>query len=159
MIQYQSEKNPLVEINPHAPMVSRKEIFIQASPEVVWKIQTDINAWRDWQPDIGKSQLDGRLATNSVFKWTSGGFAVTSTLQEVVPQQRIAWTGQAFGTTARHIWTFEPENGGTVVRTEESMEGWLISILKPLMPGFLEKSLDVWLKSLKNKAEGETGIS
>ena len=40
--------------------------------------------------------------------------------------------------------------------TEESMEGWLISILKPLMPGFLDKSLDVWLKTLKNKAEGKT---
>ena len=144
-----------MEINPRAPLVARKEIFIQASPEAVWKIQTDIGAWKEWQPDISKSQIDGELVPGSVFRWMSGGIAVTSTLQGVVPQQRIAWTGKALGSRARHIWIFESQNGGTLVTTEESMEGWLISILKPLMPGFLDKSLDVWLKTLKNKAEGK----
>jgi len=145
-----------MEINPRAPLVARKEIFIQASPETVWKIQTDISAWNEWQPDISKSQIDGALVTGSVFRWTSGGFAVTSTLHEVVSQQRIAWTGKALGSQARHIWIFKSQNGGTLVTTEESMEGWLISILKPLMLGFLDKSLDVWVKNLKNKAEGKT---
>jgi hypothetical protein len=50
-------------------------------------------------------------------------------------------------------------NDGTLVTTEESMEGWLIVLLKPLLPRFLEKSLDVWLGSLKAKAEGKaTGM-
>jgi uncharacterized protein YndB with AHSA1/START domain len=143
-----------MEINPQAPLIARKEIFIQASPEIVWDVQTDVNAWKDWQPDISKSQLIGPLAVNSVFKWRSGGFVVTSTIQEVVPQQRIAWTGRALGSKAMHIWIIKPEKNGTLVNTEESMEGWLISLLKPLMPGFLNKSLDVWLESLKAKAEG-----
>jgi hypothetical protein len=30
----------------------------------------------------------------------------------------------------------------------------LISIMKPLMPNFLDKLRDVWIKSLKSKAEG-----
>jgi uncharacterized protein YndB with AHSA1/START domain len=137
-------------------LVARKELFIHASPQAVWDVQSDVNAWKDWQPDISRSQLIGALATDSVFKWTSGGFAVTSTLQEVVPQQRIAWTGQALGSKARHIWIFKPENGGTLVITEESMEGWLISLLKPLMPHFLDKSLDVWLKNLKTRVEART---
>lgn len=148
-----------MEINPQAPLVTWKETFIQASPEAVWKIQTDINAWKEWQPDISKSQLDGTLTTGSVFRWTSGGFAITSTIQEVVPQQRIAWTGKALGSLVRHIWMFKSQNGGTLVITKESMEGWLITILKPLMPNFLDKALDVWLKNLKNKAEGKTGNS
>lgn len=45
-----------MEINPQAPLVTRKETFIKASPEAVWKLQTDINAWKEWQPDISKSQ-------------------------------------------------------------------------------------------------------
>jgi uncharacterized protein YndB with AHSA1/START domain len=142
-----------MEVNPKAPLVSRKEIFIQASVEDVWKIQTNINGWKEWQTDISKSQLNGALMAGSVFKWTSGGFAVTSTLQEVVPQQRISWSGKSFGSTARHVWMFKPQNGGTLVITEESMEGWLISLLKPFMPGFLDKSLEVWTKNLKKKAE------
>jgi uncharacterized protein YndB with AHSA1/START domain len=144
-----------VEINTQAPLVARKEIFIQASPEAVWKIQVDINAWKDWQPGIAKSRLQGPLEVGSVFRWITGGFAVTSRLEEVEPQRRIAWSGQAFGSKAKHSWVFKEENDGTLVTTEESMEGWLVSVLKPLMPKFLEQSLDVWLVSLKNKAESK----
>lgn len=147
-----------MEINPKAPIVTRRETFINASPEAIWKIQTGINTWQEWQHEISKSQLDGTLATGSVFKWTSGGLAITSTLQEVAPPHRIAWSGKALGSLVRHIWVFKPQNGGTLVITEESMEGWLISILKLLMPDFLDKSLDVWLKNLKSQAESKNGM-
>jgi len=154
-----AERTRDLEINAQAPLVARKEIFIQASPDKVWDIQTGINSWKDWQPDISHAELNGALAPGSVFRWTSGGLAVTSTLQEVEPKRRVAWTGQAFGSRARHIWAFRPQGDGTLVTTEESMEGWLIVLLKPLMPRFLEKSLDVWLGSLKTKAEGKaTGM-
>jgi uncharacterized protein YndB with AHSA1/START domain len=143
-----------VEINVEAPLIARKEIFIQASPNKVWEIQTNINAWKDWQPGISRSQLNGVLTVGALFQWTSGGFAVTSTLQEVEPKRRIAWTGNAFGSKAKHVWVFKPQGDGTRVTTEESMEGWLIVLLKPLMPKFLEQSLDVWVSSLKTKAEG-----
>jgi uncharacterized protein YndB with AHSA1/START domain len=152
---YQEEMRCFMEINRHAPLFTHKEILIEASPEAVWRIQADIDAWKEWQPNISKSRLDGALAPGSVFRWTSGGFAVTSTLQEVVPQQCIAWIGEALGTQARHIWTFTSQSGGTLVTTEESMQGWLITILKPVMPNFLDKSLDVWVKALKNRAEGK----
>jgi uncharacterized protein YndB with AHSA1/START domain len=142
-----------MDINPRAPLVARRQVFIQASPEAVWNIQTDIDGWRDWQPDIARSKLDGALVTGCVFRWTSGGFPVTSTVHEVELHRRLAWTGRAFGSRARHVWGFTPQNGGTLVTTEESMEGWLITLLKPLMPRFLDKSLDVWMKSLKEKAE------
>jgi len=148
-----SERNNKMEINPKAPLVTRREIFIQASPEIVWKLQTEINEWKNWQPGVTRSELMGKLAPGSAFQWTSGGFAVTSTLQEVVPGQRISWTGKAFGSRARHLWTFKLERGGTLVLSEESMEGWLVVLLKPLMPGFLEKALDARLKNLKTKAE------
>ena len=145
-----------MEINHQAPLVAHKEILIQATPEAVWSIQADINAWKEWQPDISKSQINGALSTGSNFVWTSGGFTIISMLQEVIPQARIAWTGKAMWSQARHIWTFRPQSGGTLVTTEESMEGWLISIMKILMPNFLDKSLDVWLTALKNKSEGNS---
>jgi hypothetical protein len=66
---------------------------------------------------------------------------------------RIGWTGKALGTRASHIWILKPHNDGTLLTTEESMESWLVSILKLIMPKFLERSLDTWLQSLKSKAE------
>jgi len=144
-----------MEINRYAPLIARKKIFIHAPLETVWSIQTHINAWREWQPDISRSNLDGGLEVGSIFQWRSGGFSVTSTIQIIESLHCIGWTGMAFGSRARHLWTFQRQQDGTEVTTEESMEGWLISMLKYLRPHFLEMSLDVWLKSLKAKAESQ----
>jgi uncharacterized protein YndB with AHSA1/START domain len=145
-----------MEINHQAPLVSQKEMFIQASPEEIWRIHTAINDWPQWQPTIGMANLDGPLATGSIFQWKSGGLTITSTVQVVEPNRKVGWTGKALGTRASHIWIFKPHNGGTMLATEESMEGWLISILKLIMPKFLEESLDTWLQSLKSKAESSS---
>lgn len=58
-----------MEINPQAPLVARKEISIQAPIELVWKLQTDVDAWKEWQPGISKSKIYGDIATGSVFEW------------------------------------------------------------------------------------------
>jgi hypothetical protein len=145
-----------MEINHQAPLVARREIFIQASPEIVWKIHTAVNDWCQWHPGIDSAKLEGPLATGSSFQWKSGGLTITSTVQIVEPNQQIGWTGKALGTRARHIWMLRGHNDGTILTTEESMEGWLISILKFIMPNFLERSLDTWLQSLKIEAEGSS---
>ena len=145
-----------MEINRQAPLVGHKEVFVQASPEVVWKIHTAINDWPQWQPSLDMADLEGPLAVGSIFQWKSGGLTITSTIQVVKPNQQIGWTGKALGTRASHIWNLEPHNGGTMLTTEESMEGWLVSILKLIMPKFLESSLDTWMQSLKNKVEGSS---
>jgi len=140
-------------INPQAPLVARKEVFIQASPEVVWEIHTAIDDWPRWHPGVDTARLEGPLAAGSAFRWKSGGLSIASTLQVVEPNQRIGWTGRALGTRASQVWMFEAQGDGTMLRTEESMQGWLVGILKLLMPGFLEESLDTWLESLKREAE------
>ena len=143
-----------MEINQQAPLVARKEIFIQAQPQVVWKIHTDINFWNTWQPSITLSKLEVPLMVGAMFQWKSGGITINSTVQVVVPNEQIGWTGKAIGTHAKHIWTLKSYNGGTLLTSEESMDGWLVKILKVVMPKFLEQSLDIWLQSLKKQVEG-----
>jgi hypothetical protein len=147
-----------MEINQQAPLVAKKEIFIQAQPQVVWKIHTDINSWSQWQPGIAFSKLEGALITGSVFQWKPGGITIDSTIEVVEPNERIGWTGTAIGTQARHLWTLKPHKDGTLLTTEESMDGWLTRALKVMMPGFLEESLDTWLQSLKKQAESSPSI-
>jgi len=142
-----------MEINQRAPLVAKKEIFIQASPQSVWKIHTDINSWSQWQPGIRFSKLEGALMAGSVFQWKPGGITIKSTIEVVEPNERIGWTGTAIGTQARHSWTLKPHEDGTLLTTEESMDGWLSKTLKVVMPRFLEESLDTWLQSLKKQAE------
>jgi hypothetical protein len=143
-------------INHQAPLIAHQEILIQAPPEVVWKTHTDINAWSQWQPGISTAKLAGSLAVGSIFQFKSGGLTITATIQVVEPNQRIGWTGQALGAQARHIWLLTSHQNGTLLTTDESMEGWLVSLLKLIMPKFLERSLDTWLQSLKSKAESSS---
>ena len=142
-----------MDINRQASLVTRKELFIQAQPHAVWNTHTDINAWSRWQPGIARSKLDDSLQVGSVFQWKSGGLTITATIQMVEPNQRIGWIGRTLGTQAKHIWNFQPHKDGTLVTTEESMEGWLVQAFKVVMPTFLDDSLDVWLQSLKQQAE------
>jgi hypothetical protein len=41
-----------VNIDPLAPVITREEILIHASPKKIWEIQTDVEDWPSWQPDV-----------------------------------------------------------------------------------------------------------
>ena len=135
------------------PLIARKQLVINASPETVWKVHTDINAWSRWHSAISSARADEPLAVGSRFKWTSGGLNIASTVGLLEPPRRISWTGMSLGTRANHVWMLQAQNGGTLVTTEESMSGWLVGLLKLLSPAFLDRSLDVWLHDLKTEAE------
>ncbi len=105
-----------------------------------------------WVESITKAELDGDLAPSSSFKWKSNGIRINSVIQLVEPETRLAWTGKAAGMTAIHVWELhDHENGGTLVRTSESMEGFLAKLL--MSPKKLERSLSDWLEDLKRAAE------
>jgi uncharacterized protein YndB with AHSA1/START domain len=140
-------------IDPNAPLVARDEIVIAAPVEKVWGLETDINRWPEWQPGVTAARLEGDLAAGSVFRWKAAGMGLVSTLQEVQPPQRVSWTGKSLGMSAVHCWTFEAQGDRTRVITEESISGWLASLLKLLMPGFLQKDMVKSLETLKAQAE------
>lgn len=136
-----------------AQLSATKSLVIQASPDVVWRVHTDIGAWSQWHRSISSARTVGPLAVGSTFEWKSGGLALVSTVQTLEPVRHISWSGRSLGTKAIHTWTLQPKDGGTLVTTEESMAGWLVSLLKLLAPGFLDRSLEGWLHDLKSKAE------
>ncbi len=142
-----------MEIDATAPLKARKETVIRAAPEKVWAVHTDIDNWPKWQPDVSSARLEGSLMAGSIFRWKALGLNITSRIQELVPQQRIGWTGDSLGMKAVHIWTFEAVPEGTRVITEESLSGWFPLILKLFSPRFLEKSLEGSLKTLKTHVE------
>lgn len=140
-------------IDPSAPLHARQDILIAAPLEHVWNLQTDINRWQEWQPDVASAKLEGPLKSGTVFRWKAAGLGITSTLQHVEPMQRIGWTGDSLGMKAVHNWTFQPEANGTRVTTEESITGWLARLLKLFDANYMEKSLQKSLSILKTQAE------
>jgi hypothetical protein len=130
--------------------VTRQERFVPADPERVLDLLTDVAAWPSWQPDVSSVEVDGPLAFGSVFRWRSG-VAITSTVTVLEPA-RLVWTGRAIGTRAVHGWTLESVAGGTLVRTEESMSGWLPRLMRRSMQRTLEKGVASTLDALVVRA-------
>lgn len=142
-----------MEINPDAPVVTRDEILIHATIETVWDIQTDVAGWPSWQPEIDGADADRELEVGSVFRWQTAGLDITSTVEEIDPPNRIVWGGPAQGIEAVHVWTLEEQEGGVLVRTEESWEGDpVMAQVEPLQRA-LDDSLRDWLENLKDAAE------
>ncbi len=144
-----------MDIDKTAPAFARREIIIHASVEKVWQIQTDIENWNKWQPDITSAKLEGALAAGTIFRWKAKGLNIVSTLHTVKPHQQIGWTGISLGMFAIHNWMFEARGETTLVITEESLSGWLTRLMALLDPRFLEKSLEASLNILKVKAESK----
>jgi uncharacterized membrane protein len=145
-----------MKINHNAVLKTSKEIEVHAPVDVVWSIQADIESWVNWLPDISDVKLHGLIESGTRFEWKSGGFTLHSTLEEVTENKIIAWSGTGFGASAIHIWEFfSLKNGNTLVRTNESMDGWLVKIFKGMMKKKLNGSLDKWLHALKNSSESK----
>lgn len=143
----------MISINKNAPVKAKKSIQIDASPSRVWELLSDIDNWHEWHEDIKEAKINGQLAIGSTFDWKSGGTKIHSTLHTVTPQEKIGWSGKAFGAYAIHNWTLSDVNGKTEVSVEESMEGALMRFFRGFMQNTLEKGMDSWLKQLKKAAE------
>ena len=142
-----------MEINRNAPVQGAQEILIEASPEKVWQILTGIDHWPTWQPQVVTARLNGALLPGSTFDWKSGGSRIHSTLHTVEPCRSFGWTGKVWGIYAIHNWTLTRKAGATLLRTEESMQGILASMLKKMLTKTLLDGSNDWLNKIKQQAE------
>lgn len=140
-------------INENAPVITRDEIVINAPLQLVWDIQTDVEAWPLWQPDVGSARSNGPLLIGSSFRWQTAGLDITSTVTAIEPLRRIEWGGPGNGINAVHVWTFGQTAGGVLVKTEESWQGEPINAAIKQMQTALDDSLAQWLRNLKDHAE------
>ena len=142
-----------MEVNTGAPAVARGEIEVAASPEIVWRVLTDIANWPNWNPEVKSASLEGALAAVTQFRWKAGPGTITSTLQSVEPPHRIEWTGTTFGIKAIHVHRLELQDGKTIVRSAESWDGLPVRLLRRPMAKSLQKAIDSGLRHLKIEAE------
>lgn len=128
-------------------------LAIDASPQRVWHLLVDIDAWPAWNDAVTWVRSRQAPAVGATFDWKSQGFVVTSTLIDMKPATRLAWTGRAFGTRALHVWEIEPAERGVVVRSYESFSGWLPRLMPKTFQKKLDQTLPAWLATLRREAE------
>ena len=140
-------------INYKAPVKCSKTISINATPQRVWQLLTDINKWSVWQTDISYSCVQGVIKANTTFKWKTGGAKIVSTIHTAETNHLLGWTGKTMGLFAIHNWTLNYKDGSTEVIVIESMEGTLAKLLKKSFNKSLEKGMLHWLELLKAECE------
>jgi len=141
------------EINQLAPVVGSSEIEIAAAPQVAWDVLTAIGRWPSWNPAVTSVSFEGEIGPGSAFRWKAGPGTIASTIQDVEPLRRIAWTGTSFGIKAIHVHIFEPRDGGTLVTTEESYDGVVARLLRGRLQKVLDSTLESELRHLTTEAE------
>ena len=142
-----------MEIERNAPAAGEGSARIAAPPETVWAVISDIAAWPAWNPDVKSATFDGPLEAGSEFRWKSGPASLVSRLEVVDPPREIGWTGTTMGIRAIHVFRFEPAEGGTLARSEESWSGGLAGLLKSFSRKRIQRAIDTALGSLKAESE------
>ncbi|WP_410586345.1 SRPBCC family protein [Amycolatopsis sp. lyj-23] len=146
-----------VGIDETAPVITRENVLIHAPLPTIWKIQTEVENWPAWQPDVETVVKDtpGRLRPGSAFRWSTEGLDITSTVKQAKHGKRLVWGGPAQGITAVHVWTFTPARDGVLVHTEESWTGAPVVADQADLQAALDNSLRNWVANLKHEAEAK----
>lgn len=142
-------------VKEHTPPVAcEKTIFIQTSPEVVWKRLSDINNWTSTFKSVSTAKLNGPLSPGTTFDWKSGGTSIHSTLSIVTANEQIAWTGRAYTINAIHEWHLKAVNNGTEITVKETMSGFIAWLFKKALNKMIYKDMLESLEQLKAASEG-----
>ncbi|MFE9866468.1 SRPBCC family protein [Streptomyces sp. NPDC005506] len=141
-----------------APVITRKNIVINAPLATIWRVQTDVENWPTWQPNVTSLTKDtpGALRSGSVFRWATEGLDITSTVKQVEHKKCLAWGGPAQGINAIHVWTFTPIKNGVLVHTEESWTGAPVVANTVTLQTALDTSLQNWMNNLKHESESRS---
>lgn len=135
-------------------------IDIQATPERVWQVLTDFDAYPQWNPFMTEAtgiasqgeRLTIRLQPN-------GGRAVTfrPTVREVVPGRRLSWLGHLLVPgifDGEHGFTLEPlPDGGVRLTQQEDFRGVLVPLLARSLDRRTLPAFERMNRALKHRAE------
>jgi hypothetical protein len=145
-----------MDIDRTAPATAKGEIQIAAPLVTVFAVISDLSSWPAWNTDVRSMAVHDPIEAGTEFRWKSGSASLVSTLEVVDPPNEIGWTGVSMGIHAVHVFRFEPRDGGTWARSEESFRGLIPILLKGYSRKVLQRGIDGILAALKVEAEART---
>jgi hypothetical protein len=134
-----------------SPIFTHNELFIAAPAERIFAALVRATEWPAFYGNAKDVVIEGGadgLTLGTLFHWTTFGIRVHTTVEELVPDRRLAWSGRGLGSSAYHGWVIEPKEGGCLVITEETQQGLIPSLGRFfLRPGLLQWH-QRWLEGL-----------
>ncbi|MBX2883484.1 MAG: SRPBCC domain-containing protein [Granulosicoccus sp.] len=141
--------------------IVKAEIEIQAPPEKVWGILTDIDKWHEWSPIINESA--GQAAVGSTVTITmmskeagKNGPKYSPTIIEMDEPRLFHWRAKMmaeFLFTNDKIIELEKTDEGTRVIHKETFKGLMAALMKGQMEKGVPPMLNMMNDALKQLAE------
>jgi hypothetical protein len=140
-------------------MVIEESILIKADIKKTWKTFTDLTCWAEWNTVACNAVSDsGLLEKGERFTFSLQPFSVPitlkTTIEEVVPAQRVVWSGSKFGIFSRHEFLFQQIDDSVLVMSSETFHGLpLLFGAKHLTESTVSKLTIAMLNDLKKACE------
>lgn len=108
--------------------------WIDAPPEAVWAVLTDLARYPEWNPRFVEATGDLAVGQRLTLRSTGpDGRRVTThpRVTAVTPDEELRWAGRPAGMppgllSAEHSFTLKPGNGGTLVLQREAVRGFMV---------------------------------
>ncbi len=129
---------------------------INATPEAIWEILTDVARWAEWNTTVDK--VEGEVALGkkvTVYAKVSPGRAFAVKVSVLEPPRKMVWTGgMPLGLfKGERTYTLEPKSDGSVaVTTSEVFSGLISPLITRSMPD-MQPSFDEFVVALKKMSE------
>jgi hypothetical protein len=116
----------------------RTEAVLDATPEAVWDVLTDLGAYAEWNPQTVEASgtvTEGERVELTVRPGGGRERTMTATVVEADPPRRLEWVATVGGRwlfSARHTFELEPlEDGRTRLVNGERLTGVLVRFAVP----------------------------
>lgn len=111
------------------------EISINATPQKVWEVLTDMNAYEEWNPTMKLVNGEVKVGNKVTYQFTQDENNISeipATVKQIVPNKLLNQAGGIpFVLTYNHKYILEPENGGTKVTIHEDYDGIGVNFWNP----------------------------
>lgn len=128
---------------------------IDAPPEKVWEVLTNLADWPQWDPYCDK--VEGQLILGKkvkVYTKLNPGKAFPVKVAEIVPNQRMTWTGgMPFGLfKGERTFVLTPVDGKTEFTMREVFSGPMLGPIGKSLPDMTD-AFEKFVEGLKTRVE------
>ena len=138
-------------------MEEREQVIIDAPPEVVWRVMTDVERWPEWTPTTERIERldegDFRLGSRARVKLKRVPASVWR-VTDFQPGRAFTWeTESGVKASGEHI--VEPDGGGSKVTLVASATGVLATLFAPVAFFTTRGNVRIEADGLKRRCELE----
>ncbi len=147
-----------ISVDKGAPVYMSSQITIESTIDNVWKTLTDLKQWPSWQSSVTEVNVQEPVQEGTEFTWKADGLVFKSKIHAMKPKAMFGWTGKTIGAFAIHNWQFTEQDNVVIVHVEESLQGFLPTLLKKNFQENLRKGIDKNLNELKAASESKSAV-